>query len=202
MLNINLGYDYRISGDLLTEYCQKNKINMRSKLLESSFDVNVCPSLFCQEGLQSAPYEIGIKEILFDNAHFKTFDLFKTDLEALSFYAQPMENASCSFCFYEAIFLASPNDEVLSSWVKAISFDQASSPEGLAFRSIGFELMDETFTSVTHLYYDLSAIKEISISPENLEKIQKKMNNNELFLVQVFKAADNWWFRANNHSVF
>ena len=62
--------------------------------------------------------------------------------------------------------------------------------------------MDETFTSVTHLYYDLSAIKEISISPENLEKIQKKMNNNELFLVQVFKAADNWWFRANNHSVF
>lgn len=196
-MEVILGYDIRVSGDLWRSFCADQGFKPRSELLTASFDPMACPSVLSSDDPPEFSFQRYLPASLHSDHFFETYELFRSDRDALSYMGEPAPVDGSRNLYKFTLVTGFPiNTEPLKGLVRSMDGDNASEPT-LDFRLLGFELIDESLVSITHLYHDLSGLQS-EITPENLGNLRKELKVNDCVLIKIEVATHQWWFPHAN----
>ncbi len=151
----SLGYDFRLSGQGLLDHARAHGFPARFDILPTSCDPSAAPPLFVRDIDRAADRQIVLSESLFANAFHGTFGLFRSDRDALSVLAgrTPDHVWLYRYIIYWDDIEWDAATEPFGGRFRAMVGDKPNDPT-LDFDLVGYELLDESEVSVTHLYED------------------------------------------------
>jgi len=154
-----LGYDLRLTGPPAARDREARGYRAREALLAASWDHNVYPPLFVADGGKPEPYQTEIDPKLEADPYFSTFRLFRSDREALSHLAEPEAFPNFSLWAFTLYLPERFEEPIIDGWLRAMDGEVLPEPS-LPLAPLGIEVLDDTMTSVTHLYAEIDFLAD------------------------------------------
>lgn len=191
-----LGYDLRLTGDPAARDREANGCFAREALLPASWDHKVYPPLFVADGGKAEPYQIAIDRKLEADHYFSTFGLFRSDREALSHLADP--GAFSDFALWAfTLYLPDRFDEPITEGLLRAMEGEALPAPSLPLEPVGIEVLDDTMTSVTHLYHDIGFLEAAPPTGDDPATfVEWLWSEHRMFAMAIEEVRHPYWTRS------